>query len=171
MLPMFMPLDHRRLLVPPGLLSVQDQDNLLNCARSLTRAVEQGALPALLRGRRLGLLCELEGEAQAALFRSAATELGAQVARVRPSLHASSSAEDIRHTARLLGKLYDAVECVGMPEALVRMMNESAGIPIFDGLAGSAHPTAGLVERLDGAMAVDDKRRRVLQAALLCCIG
>ena len=102
-------------------MSPRDVNAVLTRARSLQRAARTGATQPLLRGKNLGLLCEADG-ADASLFRRAASELGAHVAHIRPSLSDLSTAKEVRHTARMLGRLYDAVECLGLSPALVRQV-------------------------------------------------
>ena len=70
------------------------------------------------------------------------------------------------HTARLLGRLYDAVECQGLPHALVRQMADAAGITIYDALATSEPLLSRLAAQLGDADA-GQNRRRALQALLL----
>jgi len=147
-----------------------DVDTLLASARALQRAACAGTTQPLLRGRNLGLLCEADG-GEAELFRRAAAELGARVSLIRPSLSELSSPGEVRHTARMLGRLYDAVECLGMAPAVVREVCDGAGVPVYDGLASPRHPTARLASLLGGETTEDDNRRYVLQAVLLNTLG
>ena len=117
-------------------------------ARALQRAAQAGTTQPLLRGKNLGLLCEVDDDADAALFRRAAVELGAHVAHIRPRLSELSTPEEVQHTARMLGRLYDAVECQGMAPALVQQVGNDAGVPVYDGIASQDHPTAQLAESL-----------------------
>ena len=108
--------------LPPG-----DERALLEQARSLQRASAAGRVQPLLRGKNLGLLCADDTQAQALLFRQAASELGAHVAHIGMSLSECSAAQEVTHTARMLGRLYDAVECQGLPTAMVQQMAECLG--------------------------------------------
>lgn len=152
-------------------LSPEDVVTVLADACALQRIVDAGQAQSLLRGKKLGLLCEADDELDAILFRGAARELGAHVAHIRPSLSALSTLQEVQDTARMLGRLYDAVECQGMAPALVRQMGIDAGVPIYDGVASRGHPTAGLGEQLDGDASPANKRRLVLQAVLLDTIA
>jgi ornithine carbamoyltransferase len=130
-------------------------------AQALRQAALAGEALPLLKGKKLGLLCEDVHAAPALLFQRAASGLGAHVAHVRPSLSHLSSPQEVQHTARMLGRLYDAVECQGMPPGLVRHIGLYAGVPVFDHLAGAA-------DRLDDVAAdTGDSRCFVLQALLL----
>jgi ornithine carbamoyltransferase len=108
----------------------------------------------------------VEGD-DAALFDRAAVELGATVAHIRPGLTELSSAHDVRQTALMLGRLYDAVVCEGMDPGLVRRLRVEAGVPVYDGITSPSHPIATAVELLGSAVSVEDNRRFVLQALLL----
>lgn len=140
---------------------------LLSRARLLRHAALEGRPAPLLRGKNFGVLCEAQDSDDLALFRRAAEELGAHVATVRPRLSAASSAQEARHTARMLGRLYDAVECQGIDPALVRQIAQHAGIPVYQGAATASHPTARLAELLGDTASAADNRRFVLQAWLL----
>ncbi len=152
-------------------MSPRDVTAVLTNARTLQRAAEAGETQPLLRGKNLGLLCEADGDGEAALFRRAAVELGAHVAHIRPSLSELSTPQEVQHTARMLGRLYDAVECQGMAPALVRQVGNEAGVPVYDGIASQDHPTAKLAELLGSDTSPADNRRFVLQAVLLSTIA
>jgi ornithine carbamoyltransferase len=112
-----------------------------------------------------------QNQADASLFMRAGSELGAHVSRIRSSLVAGSSAHDVQRTARLLGRLYDAVECHGLEGELVRRLAAEAGVPVYDGLASPGHATAALAEMLGAESSPADKRRFVVQAVLLVAVG
>ena len=141
----------------PSSLSPLEVTSLLCRARLLQRAALDGNTPRLLRGKNLGLLCETAPDESQALFRSAAAELGAHVAVMRPGLS--------------LGRLYDAVECQGLDPVLVQRIGQHAGIPVFDGAATKAHPADQLAELLGDKTPLADNRRFVLQALLLDAIA
>lgn len=145
---------------------------LLVQARSLQAGAQDGKpLPALLAGKRLGLMSHETTGVAAQLFCRAAAELGAHVSLIQPRLDEGSSIQQVEDMARLLGQLYDAVECQGMAEVLVRRLGRAATIPVYAGLAGEEHPSATLIDQLQGDATPADKRRWLLQAALLTSIA
>jgi ornithine carbamoyltransferase len=155
--------------LPPGLarapLLLIDEEALLQQARGLQRAAAEGRLQGLLRGKNLGLLCADDTQPKALLFRQAASALGAHVAHIGMGLSARSSAQEVLHTARLLGRLYDAVECQGLPTALVQQMAQAAGIAVYDALAANDALMSRLAAQLGAD--VEPNRRIALQALLL----
>jgi ornithine carbamoyltransferase len=140
---------------------------VLDTARALLLRASAREPCAPLRGRQFGLMCESELDADAAFFRQAATALGAQVAHIRPSLIALHPPSEIQRTARMLGRLYDAVDCHGLLPSLVQQLALDAGVPVYDSLASAQHATARLVGQLGGEASDADKRRVILQAVLL----
>lgn len=148
-------------------LSPAEEGQLLATARSLQGAAAAGRTQALLRGKNLGLLCRDDTLAEAVLFRQAAAELGAHVAHIGMSLSERSTAHEVAHTARMLGRLYDAVECQCLASAVVQQVADAAGIAVYDGIASPSHPTARLAEQLGDDTPAGANRRFVLQALLL----
>jgi ornithine carbamoyltransferase len=155
-------------LVIAEALSPSDRAAPVASARALQQAAQAGAVPKALDGKNIGLLCEAPRDAEARLFEHAAGELGARVARISPGLSASSPREEIRRTARLLGQLYDAIECQGSAPELVAQLRAEAGVPVFDGVAEARHPTAAWAADLGGT---DDARRLLLQALLIAIVA
>jgi ornithine carbamoyltransferase len=147
---------------PPGMAEV-----LLASARLLQRAEPGSDMEGLLRGKNLGLVCESDVDADAALFREAAEALGASVSHIRPELAPGVTGGGLLRTARLLGRLYDAIECQGLAPALVVQLGREAGVPVFDGIATPAHAIAQLAHELDGSEPLEKKRRLLVQAMLL----
>ena len=145
--------------------------NLLSRARLLQHAAMDGNTPLLLRGKNLGLLCETQSDEAQALFRGAAEALGARVAVMRSGLSVASTVQEVQDTARVLGRLYDAVECQGMEAALVARIGQCAEVPVFDGAATQGHAVTRLAELLGDETPLADNRRFALQALLLDTIA
>ena len=98
-------------------------------------------------------------------FIAAAAELGAKVAHLRLAQH------EVPHAARLLGRLYDAIECDDLPAQLAIDLERAAGVPVFNGLGGPEHASCMLAKVMSGADAsadeVAENRHYVLQAMLV----
>lgn len=158
-------------LITCATISPSDRETLIAGACALQRAAASGALPKLLTGKNIGLLCCAHDSQDAALFERAAAELGARVDRISPELSASLSEASLRRTARTLGRLYDAIECQGVAQELLLRVRAEAGVPVYDGIGCAHHPSAALAAELGGQTAFADNRRHVLQAVLLSTMG
>ena len=159
------PLKHRSLTEFDA-MSAQDASGLVALARELLSTSHAATAGRVLRGKNLAVLCDTVDADGAELFQRAASDLGAQVAHLRPSLSKFSTPQEIQHTARVLGRLYDAMDCVGMPADLVHQIGVAAGVPVFEAISSSRHPTAKLADQLNGE-AIEDKRCALMQAVLL----
>lgn len=151
---------------PTATLHFDAVDALVASARWLQSATGPG-VTALLRGKRLALLSDDEHSADAARFCQAAVRLGADVARVSSGGLAGAAPASIGITARMFGRLYDAVECQGLAPALVDEVRREAGVPVFDGIASDHHPTAAFADQVDGAGSSEAKRQRIVEAVLI----
>jgi len=148
-----------------------DRQAVLDTARLLQRAALTDGVRPTLRGKKLGLLRSTDDSADTQYFCRAAHELGAHVAQIRSAFTADSTPGEVQNTARMLGRLYDAVECEGLPPSLVAQLASAAGIPVYDGLASPSHASADLAHQLAGDEPLADKRRFVVQAMLLATIN
>ncbi|MFT3664565.1 hypothetical protein [Piscinibacter sp.] len=146
-------------------LSSADIRELLDTARRLRAAMRDSQAGTPLRGRNLALLNDAAPAEGAGSLRHAAVGLGAQVSHLRPS-EARLSAADAA-TARLLGRLYDAIDCEDMPAALVAEVAREAGVPVFNGLGGARHPTRVLAELL----AIQERSGKALDTLSLRFVG
>ena len=115
-------------------------------------------------------MCPTGDSECAQLFCRAAIGLGARVSYIQADLDRSSSAAQIEATARVLSRLYDAVECQGMDLAVVRRLGNAAAIPVFPGLACQEQPFLALAEELQGEASLDEKKVSLVQALLLSSI-
>ncbi len=156
-------LPHRNLWSVDALTRA-DVLGLIDTAHELRRAERAGEAAAPLRGKNLALLCDAPGRGTA-LLRRAAAELGAHVAQLRPSdshLHDG----ELDDTARMLGRLYDAIDCSAMPAPLVERVEVDAGVPVYNGLGDDDHPTHVLADLL-GAHERSGKPLAELRVALV----
>lgn len=162
---------------------------LIDCARQFKRGFGPGTP---LRGKNLALLSDDHTTVEANAFQRAATELGAQVARIRATSPDPADHRDPRDMAGLLGQLYDAIECQGLAEAELRQLGRDAGVPVFNGIASPGHPLQTLAalmtwQELSGdatlpmplapvaqplpAEAVARNHHHLLQAVLSCALA
>lgn len=155
--------------VGPAFTNAIDVAALLRQAQVLVRADAAGL--QLMVGKHLALLSPDSGDAGATEFIEAAKALGARVSFVQAGLDEHSSPAQVDATARMLGQLYDAVECQQLPAELVGRIARSAGVPVFAGLATPGHPTAALAGPLHGDTGPQVTRRSILQAALLASVS
>ena len=145
-------------------------ERVLATARWLRRSPEP-LRRRILRDSNLALICESAEHRDAVFFLEAAAGLGARVAHTRIGLSDLRTPAVLEQTARMLGRLYQAVECHGMPEDLVRALGGQAGIPVFCGLASPEHPLAQLARAIQDRAPDEQCHRLVVQAALVSSLA
>ena len=138
---------HRNLWSVDSLSPTEIRD-VLDAARRLRLAGAGGQSGSPLRGRNLALLHAAPPDAAVDGLRSAALGLGAQVSHLRPADARITPAGADTATLRMLGRLYDAIDCEDLPPARVADVARETGVPVFNGLGHARHPTRVLAELL-----------------------
>jgi ornithine carbamoyltransferase len=128
---------HRHLWSPER-LSGDDLQALLDTAAALKRAQQRGDGWDPLRGRQLALLIDCHDEAALA-FQRAVHDLGGSVALLDINDWQSSTGQRVPEAARMLGRLYDAIDCCGLPAPLLEQIDANCGVPVFNGVAQADH--------------------------------
>lgn len=164
----------QRRLLDSAPLDAADERALLVTARALKRAARSGRRGAPLLGKNIALLCAEQDCRCAKDFDHVASALGAHVSRIAPEpdwIRGNLSAAP--DTTRLLGRLYDAIDCEGLPPGFAQRLHQQVGVPVYDRLGRGDHPIAHLVSDLNEPDATPDPddRRFLMQAVLLETIG
>lgn len=120
---------------------------LFAAARRLRADSDAGASASALRGKNLALLLARPSGREVSPLHRAARELGARVAEVPFETDASSQV-DIGALARLLGRMYDAIDCDALPLPTVRRIEREAGVPVYAGLGLDDHPARVIADLL-----------------------
>jgi|GEM_PF-1198643 len=149
-----------RCLWSPDRLSSADLKALLDTAAALKRAHQNGHGWGPLRGRHLALLCD-RNDAAVLTFKRAVHELGGSVALLDANDWQSTAGEGVPEAARMLGRLYDAIDCCGLTAPLLEQIDKHCGVPVFNGLAQARHPLGVLAALLTMREAGDKPLNRV----------
>lgn len=101
-----------------------------------------------LAGQAIALIFEKTSTRTRAAFEVAAVHQGAATTYLDTSASQIGHKESIEDTARVLGRMYDAIEFRGDRQADVELLAESAGVPVYNGLTDDWHPTQMLADAL-----------------------
>ena len=121
---------------------------LLDLARDLKRAKYSGVGRKSLEGRNIALIFEKTSTRTRCAFEVAAYDEGAHVTYIDPTSSQIGHKESMKDTARVLGRMYDAIEYRGAGQDIVEELAEYAGVPVFNGLTDEFHPTQMLADVL-----------------------
>jgi ornithine carbamoyltransferase len=128
--------------------SDRDLHFLLDLARDLKRAKYSGVEQQRLRGKNIALIFEKTSTRTRCAFEVAAYDEGAHVTYIDPTSSQIGHKESMKDTARVLGRMYDAIEYRGSSQQDVETLAEYAGVPVFNGLTDEFHPTQMLADLL-----------------------
>ncbi|MFE0548678.1 ornithine carbamoyltransferase [Streptomyces pilosus] len=121
---------------------------LLELAAELKAAKRAGTERRYLRGRNIALIFEKTSTRTRCAFEVAAADQGASTTYLDPSGSQMGHKESVKDTARVLGRMYDAIEYRGDSQAKVEELARHAGVPVYNGLTDDWHPTQMLADVL-----------------------
>lgn len=142
-----MKLTHRSFL---KLLDFQPNEitALLNLAAQLKSDKKLNAETQYLRGKNIALIFEKTSTRTRCAFEVAARDQGAGVTYLEPSGSQIGHKESTKDTARVLGRMFDAIEYRGFSQQIVENLAQYAGVPVYNGLTDDFHPTQMLADLL-----------------------
>ena len=134
-----------------SLLTVQDYSQrefryLLDLARDLKRAKYARTEQKHLDGKEICLIFEKTSTRTRCAFEVACHDQGANVTYLDPAGSQIGHKESFKDTARVLGRMYDAIEYRGASQTGVETLAKYAGVPVYNGLTDEYHPTQMLAD-------------------------
>lgn len=128
--------------------SKQEIEFLLNLAKDLKRAKYAGIEQQRLKGKNIALIFEKTSTRTRCAFEVAAYDQGANVTYIDTNASQIGHKESMKDTARVLGRMYHAIEYRGFKQSTVETLAKYAGVPVFNGLTDEFHPTQMLADVL-----------------------
>jgi len=121
---------------------------LLDLSRDLKRAKYTGTERPHLKGKNIALIFEKTSTRTRCAFEVAAHDQGAHVTYIDPVSSQIGHKESMKDTARVLGRMFDAIEYRGFEQEIVEELAKFAGVPVFNGLTAEFHPTQMIADTL-----------------------
>lgn len=121
---------------------------LIDLAADLKAKKKAGTPHRLCEGKSIALIFEKTSTRTRCAFEVAAADLGMHPTYLDPSGSQIGKKESIADTARVLGRMYDAIEYRGFGQAIVEELAKYAGVPVYNGLTNEFHPTQILADFL-----------------------
>jgi ornithine carbamoyltransferase len=121
---------------------------LLDLSRDLKRAKYTRNETRALAGRNIALIFEKTSTRTRCAFEVAAYDQGAHVTYLDPDSSQIGHKESASDTARVLSRMFDAIEFRGKAQATVEELAEGSDVPVFNGLTDEWHPTQMLADFL-----------------------
>src|SRR6187402_61366 len=135
-------------LLDVGLLTKEQFIGLLDLSSELKAAKKAGTEKRWLERKEIVLIFEKTSTRTRCAFEVAAYDQGAHVTYLGPEGSQIGHKESMKDTARVLGRMYDAIEYRGFSQELVEILAKYAGVPVYNGLTDEFHPTQMLADTL-----------------------
>src|SRR5215471_10754006 len=121
---------------------------LIDLAAELKAAKREGREEQKLIGKEIALIFEKDSTRTRCAFEVAAYDQGAHVTFIGPAGSHMGHKETVKDTARVLGRMYDAIEYRGFAQDTAEALAEWSGVPVYNGLTDEWHPTQILADFL-----------------------
>jgi ornithine carbamoyltransferase len=134
-----------------SLLTVQDYTQrefryLLDLSRDLKRAKYARTEQKHLEDKEICLIFEKTSTRTRCAFEVACHDQGANVTYLDPAGSQIGHKESFKDTARVLGRMFDAIEYRGASQHGLEQLAQYAGVPVYNGLTDEYHPTQMLAD-------------------------
>ena len=129
-------------------LTPEEIAGLIDLAAALKAKKKAGIPHRLCEGKSIALIFEKTSTRTRCAFEVAAADLGMHPTYLDPQGSQIGKKESIPDTARVLGRMYDAIEYRGFGQEIVEALAKYAGVPVYNGLTNEFHPTQILADFL-----------------------
>src|SRR6201998_3077486 len=120
-----------------------------------------------LAGRDIALIFEKTSTRTRSAFEVAAHDEGGHVTYLGPGESQLGYKESVKDTARVLGRMFDGIEYRGFTQESMDILGEYAGVPVWNGLTDTWHPTQMLADILT----MTDHSSKSLTQVAFCYLG
>lgn len=129
-------------------LTTDEINYLLDLSADLKAKKKAGVEHRLCEGKSIALIFEKTSTRTRCAFEVAAADLGMHPTYLDPSGSQIGKKESIADTARVLSRMYDAIEYRGFEQEIVEDLAKYSDVPVYNGLTNEFHPTQILADFL-----------------------
>ncbi|HEU5066275.1 MAG TPA: ornithine carbamoyltransferase [Gaiellaceae bacterium] len=140
---------------------------LIDLSAELKAAKKEGREEQKLVGKEIALIFEKDSTRTRCAFEVAAYDQGAHVTFIGPGGSHMGHKETAKDTARVLGRMYDAIEYRGFAQDTAEELAEWSGVPVYNGLTDEWHPTQILADFLT----FQEHSNKPLNEVVFCYLG
>lgn len=128
--------------------SSEQIEALLDLAATLKLKKKMGVKGDTLKGKNIALIFEKPSTRTRCAFTVACVDEGAHPEYLGKDDIQLGYKESVKDTARVLGRLFDAIEFRGFSQKTVEELAAYSGVPVYNGLTDLYHPTQILADLL-----------------------
>jgi ornithine carbamoyltransferase len=141
--------------------------HFIDLADELKAAKHAGTETKRLSGKNIALIFEKGSTRTRCAFEVAAWDQGAHAVYLGPTGTQIGQKETMKDTARVLGRMFDAIEYRGFAQETVEDLARYSGVPVWNGLTDDFHPTQILAD----VMTMREHSARPLGETAFCYLG
>ena len=158
---------HGRNLLKEIDLTAEEFGYLIDLAARLRADKRAGRRGQRLAGLNIALIFEKASTRTRSAFEIATHDEGGHTTYMGPDETHIGSTESMKDTAHVLGRMYDGIEFRGFSQESVETLGACAGVPVWNGLTDTWHPTQMLADMLT----MHDHAGKPLDAVTYCYLG
>jgi len=128
--------------------SAEEINYMLDLSADLKKQKAEGREVKHLTGKNIALIFEKTSTRTRCAFEVAAADQGAHAVYITPSGSQIGHKESAEDSARVFGRMFDAIEYRGFAQKTVEILAEYSKKPVFNGLTNEFHPTQALADLL-----------------------
>jgi ornithine carbamoyltransferase len=118
----------------------------LELSKQVKAEAKRGEVKRRFTGKTLALLFEKRSTRTRCAFETAFGEEGGHPVFLSTADIQLGAKESIEDTARVLGRMFSAIQFRGFKQSTVETLAEYSGVPVYNGLTDSFHPTQVLAD-------------------------
>jgi len=126
--------------------SPDEIETLLDIACTVKAEAKRGEVHARFAGKTIALIFEKRSTRTRSAFESAFGEEGGHPVFMSTQDIQLGAKESVKDTARVLGRMFNAIEFRGFKQEQAEELSLWAGVPVINGLTDTFHPTQALAD-------------------------
>jgi ornithine carbamoyltransferase len=153
---------------------------LLDLSYTVKKEKRSGLVSRRFEGKTIALIFEKRSTRTRCAFETAFGEEGGHPVFLSTQDIQLGAKESIEDTARVLGRMFDAIEFRGFKQETVEALAKYSGVPVYNGLTDIDHPTQALADLMtveeefgklknEKLVFVGDGRNNVARALMIAC--
>jgi len=142
--------------------SAKEINYLLDLSKKLKIQSKSGKVYQRFKGKTIALLFEKRSTRTRCAFETAFGEEGGHPVFLSTTDIQLGGKESLEDTARVLGRMFDAVQFRGFKQETAEILAKYSGVPVYNGLTDLFHPTQALADILTLQENFTDVRNKTL---------
>lgn len=124
----------------------EEIEYILTIAHKAKKDTQKGSIRQRFKGKTLAMIFEKRSTRTRCAFETAFAEEGGHPVFLSTNDIQLGSKESIEDTARVLGRMFSAIEFRGFMQSTVETLAQESGVPVYNGLTDLYHPTQALAD-------------------------